>query len=740
MKKNLIKILALSAIVLSLGACNKKKGGSDTGSEEEVAKLVDIAELLTLDPADKTKWELEGQLVRIENLACAGKYGNTVIGNTSVSDYVTGLRGLEIQSKEAIPFERSGYGADISAEGRVVNVNGRVTLQEATVTINSERGEDGKYTEGHGLPVHYCPAVSGTSIVTNRTYWDGYFSGRQYSGACIEALFQLASLPGALTDDGTSFYVVFPGEDMDIEDDSNSSPIRINIPGANLMSDAAVNSFTSFFEGKAVGDFIAVNGLLQYDSQTNNGMGFIVENFWNQIGYTNVGTGTGEIDPSIVPTIVDTWAEVTSEAEDYFEDAFINLSSADPDSALNAPFSYQLDDSFVSDPAGYWSDDYKDVFCQVSDVRHSAMFRVIANFKAAKFDAYLEAIDAALLAADYELDDSWASEGILMYLAKDSSDNIVKEVLIMANNEQQTEIHYTALKAGLVPAATFGEIVTAFDGNVNAYINYLTGAAGTFHSDMIDLAGTAKYTLDVSGIAKYLSYYASYGMLAELIIEFDQPAATTKEQLAAKLADYEAELITAGYAEAYFSTFGATGLCNASTKEFVFLFSDDSTKTIYAQVIVLDAKSYAAVSYPYTNEAQLIAAINDEYAGWNGASSAYFPTAVSSVTSFTLGTKEAIAWDFLDTTYDTFAEELGYTPYFVATIHYADDLTTDDVDLFIAGLSASGFVAATHAVYGPGYYKASTYEFITVSFEDDILEVGFGLVAAPVASQVIALA
>lgn len=743
MKKNLIKILALSAIVVSLGACNKKKGGSDTGSDEEVAKVVDIAELLTLDPADKTKWELEGQLVKIENLACGGIYGNTVIGNTSVGKTVVDLRGLEIQSKEAVPFtspsKRPGYGSDITAEGRVVNVNGRLTLQEATVTINSQRGEDGKYTDDAGLPVHYCPAVSESGIVTNRSLWDGYFSGRQYSGACVEALVQLASLPGSIADNDTSFYVVFPGEDMDVNDDENGSLIKVNIPAASLMSEGAVSSFNSFFAGKSVGDFVAINGLLQYDSQANGGMGFIIENYWNQIGYTNIGTGEGEIDPSYLPTIVDSWAAVAAEAQDYFADPFINLSSADPNSPLLAPFSYQVDDSYVDEPDGFWTDAYKSTFCQVADLRHSAMYRVIANFKASKFESYVEAIDTTLLAAGYVADEEWASEGIVMYLLKDGSGNVEKEVLLMANNEQQIELHYTALKAGIISAATFADTITAFDANANAYIEFLTGTPGSLHSELCDIDGTVAYTLDVSGIAKYYQYYTQLGMLAELKIEFDQPAATTKEQLAVKLAAYKADLIAAGYNEAYLSTFGATGLCNASTKEFVFLFSDDSTKTIYAQVIVLDATSYAAVSYPYTNEAQLIAAINDEYAGWNGASSAYFPSTASTVTSFTLGSKAAIAWDFLDTDKDDMDSAHGYTPYFVATVHYAENLVQADVDLFIGALTAAGFVGATIDGIGHGYFNSTTYEFITVAFEGDTLSVGFGLVPTVVAATVVVL-
>ena len=390
MKKNLLKILAIGAIAVSMGACSTEK-----------AKVVNITELLTIN-ADTKGWELEGKLVKIENLVLQGKYGNTLIGGASVGNTIVDLRGVEIQTKKLPEFKLgSGYGADITAEGRVVDVNGRLTLQNAKVTVNSERDYDNPPADGSakysgGLPMSYCPAD-----YLSRSLWDGYF-GRTFSGALYEGTFQLASVPGTLSATAaTSFKVVFPGENLDIEDEENYSIINVAVP--NQVSDGAIESFNEYFDGLEVGDFVTLCGLLQYDSQANLGMGYVLENFWDQAGLTEVEDE---------PIIFQEWAEVESAAYGFTTQPLPDLDMTNVD--VVAPFSYTLD-------TGYFTRDIEDLFSDPSsimlfkDYSDVGLLEVVANIKPSAVDGYLTAVKEKLEAASWELAAGSIDDGALLF-------------------------------------------------------------------------------------------------------------------------------------------------------------------------------------------------------------------------------------------------------------------------------------------------------------------------------------
>ena len=407
MKKNLLKILAIGAIAVSMGACSSEK-----------PQTVNITELLTINSTTKG-WELEGKLVKIENLVCQGKYGNTIIGGSSVGNTIVDLRGVEIQTKKAPTFTiGSGYGADITAVGRVVDVNGRLTLQKATVTVNSERDYDNPPADGSakysgGLPMSYCPAD-----YLSRSLWDGYF-GRTFSGALYEGTFQLATVPGTLSATAaTSFQVVFPGENIDVEDEENYSLIKVNVP--NEVSDNAIESFNTFFADKKAGDFVTLCGLLQYDSEANLGMGYVLENYWQQAGLE---------EPASAPDILYDWDEVEAAAYGFVTPTLPELSSATATDAINAPFSYTFDTGYYDkDPSSLFSDPSSILIFE--DTSDMALVEVVANLKPSAAEDYLTAVQAKLAELDYELLAGSVADGAMLFGLGDALDNPVAELIV----------------------------------------------------------------------------------------------------------------------------------------------------------------------------------------------------------------------------------------------------------------------------------------------------------------------
>ena len=423
MKNNLFKILALGAIAISMGACSTEK-----------AKTVGISELLTIN-AETKGWELEGQLVKIENLVLQGKYGNTLIGGATVGNTIVDLRGVEIQAKKMPEFKLgSGYGADITAVGRVKDVNGRLTLQDAKVTVNSERDYDNPPADGSskysgGLSMSYCPAAYLT-----RSLWDTYF-GRTFSGALYEGTFQLASVPGTLSGSAdTSFQVVFPGENLDLEDTENYSLIKVNVPGA--VSETAIEKFNGFFSDKKVGDFITLCGLLQYDLEKNLGMGYVVENFWQQAGLE---------EPSSTPDVYYSWDYVDYYTYGYVTESLPYLASSDETAAINAPFSYLIDTGYVSyDPAELFGEGAEFIFDDTSDC---ALVEVIANIKPSAAASYLDAVKAACEAEGYlTLAGSAEEGGFIFGLAGANDEPLAQLNVVLSDSESYVTFDFIAPK------------------------------------------------------------------------------------------------------------------------------------------------------------------------------------------------------------------------------------------------------------------------------------------------------
>ena len=717
MKKNLVKILALSSVALAVGACNP----THEDPPEEVLDL-SVAEMFELN-SDGT-FVNEGKLVSLESICVYGSYGNTyVVGVPYVEGAdIRNLKGFEVEleAKPDWQGETKGRYANVDVKGRFANVNGRPVLQEGEIEINAEAqydpdtgdriDDDGAYSAGYWGPKLFV-----------RDYYDEYMT-RKMNGTLIEGIFQIASKPGEVSASSeASFEVVFPGENLDVEDLDNYSLINVTIPAG--LDEEMVTKANTFFSGVNAGDFIDMMAITRWDT-SKGGMGLLFENWW--------GKYAKKAADADIPEIYSTWAEVKSTIEPLYNAPVADLSGADENDPLNAPFSYLIDDSMYEDnPRDYWTDDYKDVLVVVDNPEKCGTVKITVNYKVADGEGYINALFEKLEALGFV--GSTVEQGIYVF-ARSESDVVVEEFLLMAY-ESNAQLYYTAPR--IVVDEDFATVALA-SAAYNLRVSELLAA--TFTTALP--AASSELIENVNFNWKNeMYYYNKYQVAAfEYQFEISFVEEATEEQIGALAEAYAAAVAGAGFVEAYQSSFAVQGLWNATTGEFILDLSVTEDNTLYLDVMVLRGAMASAVSLKPTSSAEMLAMINGEYAGWNSASATYFPTAASSVTSFDLGELAPVSFGFLDNTYNDFNQSWGYTPFFVASINYGRDLTQEDVALFVAQLTEAGFVEASHAAFGAGYWNASTYEFIKVSFQGKTLNVGFGLVATAVAGSVITVA
>lgn len=715
MNKNLVKILALSSIALAIGACNGNRQPPEQVSELTVAEAFDLN--------DDGTFLNEGKLVKFDSICVYGSYGNTYVCGVP---YIEGadirnLKGFEVEldAKPNWQGETKGRYANVDVSGRLVNVNGRPVIREASIEINAEArydeageriDDDGAYSAGYWGPKLFV-----------RDYFDEYMT-RKMNGTLVEGIFQLASKPGELsTSSEASFQVVFPGENLDVEDLDNYSLVNVTIPAG--LDEEMITKANTFFNGVNAGDFVDMMAITRWDT-SKGGMGLLFENWW--------GKAAKKAAAADIPEIFSSWAEVSEKIAPLYNQAVVDLSGENDEDPLNAPFSYLIDDSmYANNPRDYWTDDFKDALVVVSHPEACGTVKISANFKYAAADGYYDALFAKLETLGFQ--GTTIEDGIYVF-AREEAEEVVEEVLLMCY-ETSAQIYYTAPR--IIVDADFETVALASA----AYNMRATNLLGSAFTTALPAASSELIANVNFNWKNEMYYYNKYTVAAyEYKFEISFVAEATAEQITALAQGYEAAVAGAGFVEAYQSSFAIQGLWNATTGEFIADLSITEDNTLFLDVMILKGAMASAVSLKPTSSAEMLAMINGEYAGWNGANATYFPTTASSVTSFDLGELAPVSFGFLDNTYNDFDKSWGYTPFFVASINYSRDLTQEDVALFVAQLTAAGFVEASHAAFGAGYWNATTYEFIKVSFKEKTLNVGFGLVATAVAGNMITLA
>lgn len=444
MKKNLIKILALSAIALSMSGCfgQRSSGGSSSegseptsesetqssASESETESLEPVAEEITLDEIfeyDTIEKEFvkAGQLVTLKQLCVYARYGNTIIVGVP---YVAGgsilsLHGIEVNLPAQPDWQgvTKGRYANVDVEGIVANVNGRPVLNDAKVTINAEA----QYDEETGARIEDDGAFSAaywSPSVTIRDYWDQYL-GRSMSGVLMEGIFQFASAPQTITTEtSTDFKVVFPGENTDGEDSDNEYLINVHVPAG--LDQATVDTYNATFVGHVAGDFIDMMAMSRFDI-SKRGMGFVLDDYWLKFAQ--------EPDPETLPVILTSWSQIDAQFSPKFKTALPDLSSGEE----KGVFSYTITNNFgVSVKEAEIFDDDTLEALQI-DPTEAASIIVNMNCGSAKTKTVLENALEVLETAGWVIDDELSDDSAKdYYYVLSVADTPVAEINIWAQS------------------------------------------------------------------------------------------------------------------------------------------------------------------------------------------------------------------------------------------------------------------------------------------------------------------
>ena len=717
MKKNLIKILAISTLVFGLGACdfgqqtNKSEESSkqessqqsetsssetqqseSSESSEEEAIEATITELLDLNA--QGKWTLEGKKVVVKGLAVAAFYGNTLIGSTALGTTVNTLRAIQINYDEIDPLPegaRNIFSAEINAEGVLEDEEGHAVINHAKVTITNARlyDENGNRVPDTGASVYYWGDFS-------RTGFGGYV-GRALSFP-TRGVYQLASLPGEISaDEEATFEVVFPGENLDTEDLDNDSLITCYIPAGISAGQAA--ALNEFFADAEVGDGVDMFAMTYFNYTVCGGAGFLLDSYWAELA-------AAELD------IQQTWAEAVEKVQDSFIDPIPNMGYDEK------AISYLVDFDPDKAPDDVLQEAYVYIDKALWGVTNTATFTI--NFKAEEdTEAAVANIASVLEAAGWEskLDEDGAAGYVLVQGGKTVSQALYEW------SDTQITIYYMAHDE-TVGYNTAAEIMDIYEAGVNALMAECE-LVGEFES-AIDLTTTAEaesqgYLVDISDLDANLDDFDDLGLvtgLATLSVSF----ADADTAYASYLEIYE-NLANAGFVDGIYNDYeGTTGLFNETSQEWLTLSFSGTSVLISVSYLnsadgidaLIFAASPALASALYANYASYFMAGYAEYFGFYAAGPV--------MPAFDFGEGVAPVESYIH-----FADLAKYLQYGILNFYmefYFEDLDTaeDAYDAYVALLEAADFVAATEDAFNgvPGFVNTTTGEFVILGVDEDL--------------------
>ena len=107
MKKNLLKILACSAVVAMVASCGGKTpaDSSSTSSEDPGIQYLDVSMQEINAIESDGSYSLEGQYVQFSNAAVSGAYADVVYVNCQEVTYYSDLIGVEVHQLEPGEFD-----------------------------------------------------------------------------------------------------------------------------------------------------------------------------------------------------------------------------------------------------------------------------------------------------------------------------------------------------------------------------------------------------------------------------------------------------------------------------------------------------------------------------------------------------------------------------------------------------------------------------------------------------------
>ena len=567
MKRNLVKILAIAGVAAALVACDKSSKVKTLTIDEAFAQ------------AEDGSFSNVNQKVKLENLCVYSNFGTTLVAGVPYAENgkITDLRGIEVELPELPKWsegaQKQGTYADVTVEGTLTDVNGRPVLKDASCVVNGEVFfTDGKRDEAKSTSTYSCAYWSSSQTV--RSNFDKNLKNSpQNSGALMEGMFQLASVPSEVSASAESdFKVVFPGENTNGADPENEFAITVKFPKG--LSSTAVAFYNDFFADKEVGDFILFDAISQYDN-SKGGMCFLLENQWGPI-YTE------EVAEEDRPVILTQWSEIQSRYNGKFKGVEV------PDLSDTQTFSYILSDNFSGALEDLVGEEGIENW-PFADLDKVGSFYVTANTGAAHAEQAFEEIKAKAAAlAGWELDEEVSDEiaDDYYYVLKEGEGEsavVVAELNIFLQNAEVGVI-FAGIRATDAEVSTFAEAIAQYESVVGRDVS-------GFDSAIPELPAAAASAL--SGIyMDWKGYEDVEGLgLFEFYPEFADGTFADDAAWQAAAQAYAASLVEAGFvANYYLSAYDLTGYFNATTKEFVAIeFSEAADESIDGLVILAGA-------------------------------------------------------------------------------------------------------------------------------------------------------
>ena len=340
MKKNLLKILATMAIVVTLGACGKKPSGPTSESSESQAEQVTTLTLDALqlidDEADENGYypfTNNGKLVKVEDLCLAEKLdASTYIVNWNGDTVGSGSMGgviVELAQPwaDADLTRKENHGAKVAVQGRATDEGGKIVLKDAEfVSVERRVYPEGSSTrqEGTGAGRYYTP---GQYVDRGRFSLYGARSnyGVEFGG------FTAQFVSEAVTAEGGMIKYVLPGENL------NNSAIELyaKLPALTENQLAGIKSLQK-------GDFIELDGFSEYDNRVAGCHKGVVLGEW----YGDMSA----VDDEDAPEIFASWAKAINQFDEEFRFGLPAVGTIDGIS------SYLVDDTYLLDgPSEYFT-------------------------------------------------------------------------------------------------------------------------------------------------------------------------------------------------------------------------------------------------------------------------------------------------------------------------------------------------------------------------------------------------
>ena len=546
MNKNLLKVLALSTLVLSIGACTKKSGDDpvDPVDPGETPVELTINEVFDLSAG---KYVNEGKLITVKNLQVYTQYEGKLLcgfGNGGASYSKDNLKGFEVEPTELPQWttDSGAHNADVTITGRFEDYHGRPIIREASVVVN-----------GEGAASQYSTGVPYWSGEMDRSTWNENM-GKSHNATSIEGTFQLASVPTPVSDtESSEFYVVFTAENTDATDPNNEFLIRSYIPSG--LSAKAQTFWNGLFSGANVGDFYYLSPYTLYDSEFG-GMGLLMED-----GVSANPSYTYRIPEEEWPVILKQFSQIQAKFEDKFLEPLPNIGCEE-----EGVFSYTLTDVFGANVDDLFADDSSFILLE----NHAKVGTAAMSFNCgmAKTDDVFDAIGTKAIAAGYSKESSISSDEYAGYVKRDGEDKVIAEIFAQyAESGQAIDVYYFAERATEAEFDTFAGAIGKLEERASLKLEK------TFESAIPSFGTTYDPSLKAitTSWAYEDSFVESVGVYGyQLLPEFNDGTFADDDAYEAFATAYETELETAGFKPNYVVASQVMfGYYNETTGEFV---------------------------------------------------------------------------------------------------------------------------------------------------------------------------